>query len=166
MSRFSSSYGGISAGWALAIAFVLVLTGVLLVAPSWTCAPFRLGDLIDPGELPPPLPPNCAPTAEGPSDATLRTIDSQREEMGLALQETLTCKVASPKGSRAHPADPQWTQRMYVGGVLRYKRHVLIAATQDVPGGTLFTVERSLMPWWEFVDQSGTDCWNEVEFWK
>ena len=86
--------------------------------------------------------------------------------MGLVLQETVTCKVSSTRASRAHSLDPQWIQQMYVGGVLRYKRHVLIAATQEAPGGTLFMVEVCLMPWWKYVDQSGTDCWGQLAFWK
>ena len=166
MSRFLLNGGRGSPGWVLVGGLTILAVVVLLVAPSWTCAPFRLADLISPGELPAPLPPNCAPTSEEPSEATLRTIDTQREEMGLALQETVTCKVPASLGSHTHPQNSQWTQQMYVGGVLRYKRHVLIAATEDVPGGTLFTVERSLMPWWKYVDQSGTDCWNQFEFWK
>jgi hypothetical protein len=166
MSQFLSSDGRVGPGWALLGGLALLAVVVSFVAPSWTCAPFRLGDLIEPGELPVPLPPNCAPTADGPSADTMRSLDAQREEMGLALQETITCKVAASPGSRANPLNSQWTRQMYVGGVLRYKRHVLIAATQDAPGGTLFTVERSLMPWWKYVDQSGTDCWAQIEFWK
>ncbi len=145
---------------------MLVIGVVFLVAPAWTCAPFRLSDLVDPGELPPPLPPNCTPTAEEPSEATMKALDSQREEMGLALQGTATCKVSESRASRAHGIDPRWLQSLYIGGVLRFKRHVLIATTQDVPGGTLFTVERCLMPWWKYVDESGSDCWSQVEFWK
>jgi len=141
----------------------MVIAAVFVLAPSWTCAPFRLGDIVDTGELPPPVPPDCTPTTEEPSPATIQTLENQRQEMGLALQETLTCKVPS---SRAHHLDPQWLQRMYIGGILRYRRHVLLAATQDVPGGTLFTVERCLMPWWKYIDQSGSDCWSQLEFWK
>jgi len=27
-------------------------------------------------------------------------------------------------------------------------------------------VERCLMPWWQYINQSGTDCWSQLEFWK
>src|ERR1700723_404552 len=101
MSQFLSSDGRVGPGWALLGGLALLAVVVSFVAPSWTCAPFRLRDLIEPGELPVPLPPNCAPTAEGPSADTMRTLDAQREEMGLALQETVTCKVVASPGSRA-----------------------------------------------------------------
>ncbi len=165
MPPISTKRGTIGSGWVVTGALALAILAVFLVAPSWTCAPFRLSDLADPGELPPPLPPNCAVASEEPSPATLQALEKQRDEMGLALQGTVTCKVVSA-GSRGHRLDPAWVQNMYTGGALRYKRHVLIAATEEVPGGTLFTVERCLLPWWKYVDQSGTDCWNELEFWK
>jgi hypothetical protein len=166
MARFPSQSGGIGAGWLLTGGLALVIAVGSFVAPSWTCAPFRLGDLADPGELPPPLPANCTPTSEEPSEATIKALDSQREEMGLTLQGTVTCKVASSGRSHARGVDPRWLQNLYIGGVLRFKRHVLIAATQDVPGGTLFTVERCLMPWWKYINESGSDCWSQAEFWK
>ena len=163
MPQFSPNQTPIGVGWVLAGAFALLIGAVLLLAPSWTCAPFRLADLADPGELPPPLPPDCASTTEEPSPATIQALESQRQEMRLVLQGTLICKVSS---SRTRHLDPQWLQRMYIGGTLRYRRHVLLAATQDVSGGTLFTVERCLMPWWQYINQSGTDCWSQLEFWK
>lgn len=163
MPQFSPNQTPIGAGWVLTGSLVAVIAAVFFLAPSWTCIPFRLGDLTDPGELPPPLPPNCAPTTEEPSPATIQALDAQRREMGLVLKETVTCKVLS---SRARHSDPQWIQKMYIGGILRYRRHVLLAATQEVGGGTLFTVERCLMPWWQYINQSGTDCWNQLAFWK
>jgi hypothetical protein len=166
MAQFPSYSGPISTGLLLAVLLALAVAAVFLLAPAWTCAPFRLGDLYDPGELPPPLPTNCAPTAEEPSEDTLRALDSQREELGLRLQETVTCKVSWSQKSRVHGIDMRWFQSLYGGGVLRFKRHVLVAATQDVSGGTLFTVERCLVPWWKYIGESGTDCWSQVEFWK
>jgi hypothetical protein len=163
MPQFSPNQTPIGVGWVLAGALALLIAAVFLLAPSWTCAPFRLGDLADPGELPPPLPPDCVSTTEEPSAATVQPLETQREQMGLILKETVTCKVPA---SRAHRLDPQWLQRMYVGGALRYRRHVLLAATQEVRGGTLFTVERCLMPWWKYINESGTSCWGQLEFWK
>jgi len=163
MPQFSPNQNLIGAGWVLTGSLVAVIAAVFLLAPSWTCIPFRLGDLTDPGELPPPLPPNCMPTTEEPSPATIQAIEAQRRDMGLVLKETVTCKVSS---SRAHHPDPQWIQKMYIGGILRYRRHVLLGVTQEVSGGTLFTVERCLMPWWQYINQSGTDCWSQLAFWK
>jgi len=163
MPQFSPNQIPLGVGWVLLGALALLIAAVLLLAPSWTCAPFRLGDLADPGELPPPLPPDCVSTTEEPSPATIQALENQRQEMRLVLQGTLTCKVSS---SRTHRLDPQWLQRMYIGGTLRYRRHVLLAATQEVTGGTLFTVERCLMPWWQYINQSGTDCWSQLAFWK
>ena len=150
--------------WIAAGAVALIIVIVYFVAPSWTCAPFRLGEIVDPGELPPPLPPDCVSTGIEPSENTAKSLEDQRQQMGLTLLGTTTCKVAITKKSRG--LDPQWMQKMYVAGTIRYQRHVLIATTEDVNGGTLFVVERCLMPWWKYVNEAGDDCWAELEFWK
>ena len=152
-------------GLVLAVAF----GSLFFVAPAWTCAPFRVGDIIDSSELPPPLPPDCFPTPDRPSDAILQTLDSQREAQGLALQRTVTCKVrfqAGSAGRLAHVRNQQWMDEVYSGGTIQYRRHVLLAASEDSPNGTLFTVELSLMPWWKYVNGAGDKCWGQLAFWK
>ncbi len=116
----------------IVIGLLLLASATVLLAPSLTCAPFRLADLWDPGELPVPLPPHCGSTTEEPSDATARSLENQRQQAHLTLQESITCKISS-SASHTRGYDPLWTQKMYVGGALRYKRHVLLAATQEVP---------------------------------
>jgi diguanylate cyclase (GGDEF)-like protein len=148
-------------------ALVVGIVVLFFVAPAWTCAPFLLGDILDTSELPPPLPANCVPTTEVPSEATLRTLEVQREARGLMLRGTVTCKIPVSPGARSSRArDQQWLDNIYAGGTLQYRRQVLIAASQDAPGGTLFTVEQCLMPWWKYIDQSGGQCWERLAFWK
>ena len=166
MSQLLTNGDPSSSFWTFAIAIVLGVIVLAVVAPSWTCLPFLLGDIVSPGELPPPLPPNCAPASEEPSPAIMQLLESRRVELGLKLLGTVTCKVpASPK-SRSHSPDPQSVDSLYSGGMLQYKRHVLLAASEEVPGGTLLTVERGLMPWTRYVEQSKGSCWSQVEFWK
>ena len=159
----------------LRIRVPLVLAGMLVVgivalffvAPSWTCAPFRLADILDSSELPPPLPANCMPTNESPSEATMQTIESQRQARGLLLQGTITCIIPSSRAVHAsRPSDQQWLGDIYVDGTFEYRRHVLLSAWQDVPGGTLFTVEACLTPWWKYLDQGRDRCWDRFAFWK
>jgi diguanylate cyclase (GGDEF)-like protein len=148
-------------------ALVLGIAVLFLFAPSWTCAPFLLGDILDTSELPPPLPANCVPTTEVPSEATLRSLESQREARGLVLRGTVTCKIpSSPAARSSRLRDQQWLDNIYAGGTLQYHRQVLIATSQDAPGGTLFTVELCLMPWWKYIDQAGGHCWDPFAFWK
>jgi hypothetical protein len=154
----------IGRAWIIAGAIALVVVIVYFVAPSWTCVPFRLGEIFDPGELPAPLPPNCVSSGDEPSDATSKSLEDQRQQMGLTLLGTTTCKVLAV--NKTHRLDPQWVQKMYVAGMIHYQRHVLIATTEDVNGGTLFVVERCLMPWWKYVNEAGDDCWAQLEFWK
>jgi len=113
------------------------------------------------------LPADCQPTTERPSDAIMKTLDSQREARGLQMEGTLTCKIKSA-GPKDHSIqiDQQWLDSIYVNGMLQDKRHVLIAATEKVPGGTLFTVEQCLMPWWTYFKQPHDRCWEQAEFWK
>jgi diguanylate cyclase (GGDEF)-like protein len=154
---------------ALAVVLGVGFATLFFVAPAWTCAPFRLGDIFDSSELPPPLPPDCFTTADHPSDPVLQALDSQREAQGLELQRTLTCKVrfSSVVAARANRLkNQQWMDEVYSGGTIHYRRHVLLAASEDVPGGTLFTVELCLMPWWKYVNGAGDQCWNQLAFWR
>jgi diguanylate cyclase (GGDEF)-like protein len=148
----------------------LLVAGVLAVfafAPAWACAPFRLGDILDTSELPPPLPGNCQPTTETPSEATLQSLETQRQARGLMLQSTVTCKIVFPTGAHSKAQhDPHPLESLYPDGTIEYHRHVLIATSQDVPGGTLCTVELCLTPWWKYIDQSGDRCWDQLVFWK
>ncbi|HVO81280.1 MAG TPA: GGDEF domain-containing protein [Terriglobales bacterium] len=151
----------------LASVVVAGVVALLFVAPSWICAPFLLGDILDTSELPPPLPANCVPTSEAPSAATLQSLERAREARGLTLRGKLGCKIPSPPGARSSRVrDRQWLDSIYIGGTLQYHRQVLIASAEDTPGGTLVTVELCVMPWWKYIDQSGGRCWEELEFWK
>jgi diguanylate cyclase (GGDEF)-like protein len=154
----------------LAVALAVGFLALFFVAPAWTCAPFRVADIFDSSELPPPQPPDCFTTADHPSDAILQMLDTQREAQGLQLQRTITCKVRfSSSASAARTArlkNQQWMDEVYAGGVIHYRRHVLLAASEDVSGGTLFTVELCLMPWWTYVNGAGDQCWNQLAFWK
>ncbi len=147
-----------------------LLTAVVLLCvfvPSTICAPFLLRDILDSSELPPQLPADCQPTTERPSDATMETLDSQRAARGLQLEGTTTCKIASAKPKdQSIQIDQQWLDSIYVNGMLQDKRHVLLAATEKVPGGVLFTVEECLMPWWTYLTQPQDRCWEQAEFWK
>ena len=151
------------AGGSLLAAIVLLCVFV----PSTICAPFMLRDILDSNELPPQLPADCQPTTERPSDATMKSLDSQREARGLQLEGTTTCKIAF-SGPKDHSLqiDQQWLDSIYVNGALQDKRHVQIAATEKVQGGALFTVEQCLMPWWTYFKQPQDRCWEQAEFWK
>lgn len=153
----------------LVVAAVLLLGMVALswLAPSWWCAPLLVGDIFDTSELPAPLPVNCAPTSEKLSEATLQSLEERRAARGLVLLGTFTCKVPASRTDRSGRAtNQQWMDSIYVGGSLQYKRKVLLAASQEVPGGTLFTVETCLMPWWRYTNEAGDRCWERIEFWK
>ncbi len=149
----------------LAVGFL----ALFFVAPAWTCAPFRVADIIDSSELPPPLPPDCFVTTDHPSHATLQVLDTQREAQGLAPQRTVTCKVHYPSGAAgraAHLRNEKWMDEVYSGGIIQYHRHVLLVASEDSASDTLFTVELSLMPWWKFVNGAGDKCWGQLAFWN
>jgi len=153
----------------------LIVAGVLLaglvvlyfVAPSSLCAPFLLHDGLSASELPPPLPSDCAPTNERPSDAAMQSLESQRLARGLQLEGTVTCKITS-SGPKDHSTqiDQQWLDSIYVNGTMQYKRHVLLAAHENVKGGTIFTVEQCVMPLWTYITQPQDRCWEAAEFWK
>ncbi|HKS73081.1 MAG TPA: GGDEF domain-containing protein [Terriglobales bacterium] len=148
----------------VALAAVAVLW---FVAPSSFCTPFLLHDALSSSELPPPLPADCAPTSERPSDATIQGLETQRQARGLVLEGTVTCKISS-SGPKDHSAqiDQQWLDTIYVNGTMQYKRHVLLAAHENVKGGTLFTVEQCVMPLWTYVSQPQDRCWEAAEFWR
>jgi diguanylate cyclase (GGDEF)-like protein len=153
---------------------VAVVLGVgflalFFVAPAWTCAPLRLTDILDSSELPPPLPPDCFTTPDHPSDALLQSLDTAREAQGVQLQRTYTCKIRSSSAAitRANRSkNQQWMDEVYSGGILYRRRHVVIVASEDVPGGTLFTFEICLMPWWQYVNGAGDQCWSQLAFWQ
>jgi len=157
----------------LAIVIPAVLGAVFIslffIAPAWTCAPLRLGDLLNAGELPPPLPSDCFPSADHPSDAVLQMFDSQRESDGLVLQRTITCTIRVPSGAPGRlvrTRQQQWMDDVYSGGSFQMRRHVLLATTEDAPGKILFTVEICVMPWWKYVNHAGDTCWSELAFWR
>jgi diguanylate cyclase (GGDEF)-like protein len=153
----------------------LLIAGILLaalavlfvVAPTSFCTPFLLHDALSTNELPPPLPSDCAPTNESASEATIQSLETQRQARGLLLEGTVTCKI-STSGPKDHSAqiDQQWLDTIYVNGSMQYKRHVLLAAYENVKGGTIFTVEQCLMPLWTYVSQPQDRCWEAAEFWK
>ncbi len=152
----------------LSVLLLIVAIGVLFaVDPVSTCAPFRLRDVIEPGELPPPLPATCVPTSDSPSEATIQELDKRRRARGLLLQNTITCKIPSSSGARADRArDRQWLANFYADGTFQYRRHIFIAASEEVPGGTLFTVEQCLVPSWAYINQAGDACWDQYAFWR
>lgn len=153
----------------------LVLAGALLatifvvawLAPSWLCAPFLIGDIFDTSELPAPLPVNCVPTTQSPSQASQQSFEERRAARGLVLLGTYTCKVPASLGAHTgRVTNQQWMDSIYVGGSLQYRRKILLAASQELPDGTLFTVETCLMPWWKYINEAGDRCWERIEFWK
>lgn len=155
----------IRASWVLAGVLGVGIAAVLLLAPSWTCAPNLVGDILDSSELPPPLPANCVLTTERATEAVVQSIENQRQAMGLELQGTVTCKIAASK-SRSGAMQDQWLSNLYPGGKLQHRRHVLITGWQDVPGGKLLTVEESLVPWWKYFTQSEQYCRTEDLSWQ
>ncbi len=151
--------------WVLGGVFGLAVALLLFLAPSWTCAPNLIGDIFDSGELPPPLPANCALTSERPTEAMVQTIGKQPDLGDLEFQGAVTCKIsASPRSTRVQ--DQQWLGNLYADGRLQYRRHVLVASSQDVPGGKLFTVQQYLMPWWRYLSQTEEYCRLQDPSWK
>jgi diguanylate cyclase (GGDEF)-like protein len=143
--------------WLVAGLLVLVIATVILIEPSWTCAPNLVGDILDSGELPPPLPANCIRTTDRPTDAMMQSIERQGEAGTLEFQGIVTCKIPRTNSS-GQPQDMQWLGGLYPNGKLQYRRQVLIVASQEVPGGKLFTVEEALMPWWRYLSQPQAYC--------
>jgi diguanylate cyclase (GGDEF)-like protein len=143
--------------WLIAGLFVVGIATLILIEPSWTCAPNLVGDILNSGELPPPLPANCIRTTDRPTEAMVQSIERQREAGGLEFQGILTCKISRTNRS-GQPQDMQWFRGLYTDGKLQYRRHVLLVASEDVPGGKLFTVEEALMPWWRYLGQPQEYC--------
>ncbi len=150
--------------WVVLGILILSIAVLVFIAPSWTCAPNLVGDIFDSGELPPPLPGNCALTTERPTEAMMQSISKQREASELEFQGAITCKI--PSTPRSGRGQEQWLGNLYADGRLQYRRHVLIAASQDVPGGKLFTVEQYLMPWWRYLGQPDEYCRVQDPSWK
>jgi diguanylate cyclase (GGDEF)-like protein len=156
----------IRVSWVLAGILGLGIAAIILFAPSWTCAPNLIGDILDSSELPPPLPANCVMTTERPAADVIQSIETQRQAMGLELESTVTCKIASSSSRRSGAKQDQWLSNLYAGGKLHHRRQVLITAWQDVPGGKLLTVEQCLVPWWRYVKQSEQYCRTQDLWWE
>ncbi len=149
------------------VGLLVGLAILLLISPGSSCAPFRVADILSSEELPPPLPVDCAATAEKPSDGLLQGLDKQRETRGLLLQETVTCKLSLSSRSRAtRVRDQQWLSSLYVNGAYQYRQHVFLAGSEDVPGGRLYTVQVCLLPWWTYLTQPADACWGRYAFWR
>jgi diguanylate cyclase (GGDEF)-like protein len=156
--RLFSGRRRIRISWVVAGVAVLAIATLFFLSPSWTCAPNLLGDILDSSELPPPLPANCVLTTERATEATIQSIEKQREMAGLELQGTVTCKIPSSSKARSSNSQEEWLGNLYADGKLQYRRHVLITASQNVPGGKLFIVEQCLIPWWRYMTQSREYC--------
>jgi hypothetical protein len=132
---------------------VLAVIAVVLVVPSWTCVQSSLEDVLDSGEMEPPLPANCQLTSDGPSEATLRSMEGRRKERGLEFERVVTCKMPG------RTADPRWLEGFYFEKTLQHRRHVFIGEMQEVPGGgVLFAVESCLIPRWKYLKRLGGRC--------
>jgi hypothetical protein len=70
----------------------------------------------------------------------------------------VTCKIPSSSKARSSNSQEEWLGNLYADGKLQYRRHVLITASQNVPGGKLFIVEQCLIPWWRYMTQSREYC--------
>ena len=166
-SRPAAHRRRVKTSWLVGGAAALVVIALLFLAPSWTCAPNLVSDLLNSGELPPPLPNNCTLTTEKPSDAIFESLEKQREAGELELQETVVCKIAAPSKNRNGAGrEQQWLGSLYTDGRLQYRRHVLLAASQDVPGGKLFAVEQCITPWWKYITQSKEYCRTQNLPWE
>jgi hypothetical protein len=138
---------------------LLWLTGLVAVAllvmvgMSWGCVPDSLNDLMDSGEMYPPLPAGCQLTVDGPSEATLQAIESRRDARGLIFQRRVTCRLPK-KAVGAHALE-----NFYIDKTLQHGRQVFLAETQDVPGaGTLVVVESTLVPRWKYFRRMAGHC--------
>ncbi|MGH9530288.1 MAG: GGDEF domain-containing protein, partial [Terriglobales bacterium] len=65
--------------WVFAGVLILGIAASVFFVPSWTCAPNLVGDILDSGELPPPLPANCALTTERPTETMMQSISKRPE---------------------------------------------------------------------------------------
>src|SRR5580704_1419847 len=130
---------------------------LVVVGMSWTCVPDSLNDLMDAGDMYPPLPAGCQLTLDGPSDATIQAIESRREARGLIFQRRVTCRL--PKKSAGSGS----LDNFYIDKTLQHGRQVFLAETQDVPGsGTLVVVESALVPRWKYFKRLAGQCDAEL----
>jgi diguanylate cyclase (GGDEF)-like protein len=165
MPRILKKKRKISLSWALAGVLGLGIAAAVFFEPSLGCGPNLIGDVFDSSELPPPLPANCVMTTDRPAESVIQSIEVQRQAMGLELEGTVTCKIASSR-SRSGAMQDQWLSNLYGGGKLQHRRQVLIAAWQDVPGGKLLTIEQCLTPWWKYVTESDQYCRAQNLSWE
>jgi hypothetical protein len=135
------------------MAGVAAIALVVLIGMSWACVPSALNDLMDPGEMYPPLPAGCQLTVDGPSEATIQALENRREARGLSFERRVTCRM--PKKS----AGPGSLDNFYIDKTLQHGRQVFLAETEEVPGtGTLVVVESTLVPRWKYFKRMAGQC--------
>jgi hypothetical protein len=140
--------------WIVSIAAVALL---VVVGMSWTCVPDSLSDFMDSGDMYPPLPAGCQLTLDGPSDATLRSLETRREARGLIFQRRVTCRL--PKKSTGTGS----LDNFYIDKSLQHGRQVFLAETQETSGvGTLVVVESTLVPRWKYFKRLAGQCEAEL----
>jgi len=141
--------------WVASLAGIVLLG---LVGMSWTCLPDSLRDVLDLVDTyPPPLPAGCQLTMDGPSEATLQTLENRREARGLTFQSRVTCRM--PKRSAGSAA----LDNFYIDKTLQQGRQVFLAETQETPGvGTLVVVESTLVPRWRYFKRLAGHCDAEL----
>jgi len=140
--------------WALGLTLVAL---IVVLSMSWTCVPDSLTDVMDSGEMYPPLPAGCQLTVDGPSEATILSIEARREARGLTFQRRVTCRL--PKKSPGSGS----LDNFYIDKTLHHGRQVFLAETQDVPGsGTLVVVESTLVPRWKYFKKLAGNCDAEM----
>ena len=139
--------------WIGSLAAVAVL---MVVGMSWTCVPDSLNDLMDAGDMYPPLPAGCQLTLDGPSEATMQALESRREARGLIFERRVTCRL--PKKS----AGTGSLDNFYIDKTLQHGRQVFLAETQEMPGGTLVVVESALVPRWKYFKRLAGQCDAEL----
>jgi hypothetical protein len=140
--------------WIGSVAAVALL---IVVGMSWTCVPDSLNDLMDAGDMYPPLPAGCQLTLDGPSEATIQAIESRRVARGLIFERRVSCRM--PKKS----AGPGSLDNFYIDKTLQHGRQVFLAETQEVPGaGTLVVVESTLVPRWKYFKRLAGQCDAEL----
>jgi len=140
--------------WIGSIAAIALLA---VVGMSWTCVPDSLNDFMDSGDMYPPLPAGCQLTLDGPSETTLRALESRRETRGLIFQRRVTCRM--PKKS----AGTGSLDNFYIDKSLQHGRQVFLAETEDSPGvGTLVVVESTLVPRWKYFKRLAGQCEAEL----
>ena len=140
--------------WVAGLAGIALLA---VMAMSWTCVPDSLNDALDGADTYPPLPAGCQLTLDGPSEATVQTLESRREARGLIFDKRVTCRM--PKKS----AGAGSLDNFYIDKTLQHGRQVFLAETQETPGGgTLVVVESTLVPRWRYLKRLGGHCDAEL----